>query len=36
MSVTQQYYGDNIIEKAEQYKYLGVVYSNKSSNNVSK
>ena len=24
------HYGDNIIEKAEQYKYLGVVYSTKS------
>ena len=23
------HYGDNIIEKAEQYKYLGVVYSTK-------
>ena len=30
------YYGDNIIEKAEQYKYLGVVYSTKCSNNVLK
>ena len=28
------HYGDNIIEKAEQYKYLGVVYSTKSANNV--
>ena len=27
------HYGDNIIEKAEQYKYLGVVYSTKSANN---
>ena len=30
------HYGDNIIEKAEQYKYLGVVYSTKSTNNVLK
>ena len=30
------HYGDNIIEKAEQYKYLGVVYSTKSANNVLK
>ena len=30
------YYGDNIIEKAEQYKYIGVVYSTKSANNVLK
>ena len=28
------HYGDNIIEKAEQYKYLGVVYSTKYANNV--
>ena len=28
------HYGDNIIEKAEQYKYLGVVYGTKSANNV--
>ena len=26
------HYGDNIIEQAEQYKYLGVVYSTKSAN----
>ena len=31
-----KHYGDNIIEKAEQYKYLGVVYSTKSANNVLK
>ena len=30
------HYGDNIIEKAEQYIYLGVVYSTKSANNVLK
>ena len=30
------HYGDNIIEKAEQYKYFGVVYSTKSANNVLK
>ena len=30
------HYGDNIIEKAEQYKYLGVVYSTKFANNVLK
>ena len=30
------HYGDNIIEKSEQYKYLGVVYSTKSANNVLK
>ena len=37
MSVTGSFhYGDNIIEKAEQYKYLGVVYSTKSTNNVLK
>ena len=30
------HYGDNIIEKAEQYKYLGVVYSTKYANNVLK
>ena len=30
------HYGDNIIEKAEQYKYLGVVYSTKYSNTVLK
>ena len=30
------YYGDNIIEKAKKYKYLGVVYSTKSANNVLK
>ena len=30
------HYGDSIIEKAEQYKYLGVVYSTKSANNVLK
>ena len=30
------HYGDNIIEKAEQYKYLGVVYSTKSANKVLK
>ena len=30
------HYGDNIIEKAEQYKYLGVVYNTKSDNNVLK
>ena len=30
------HYGDNIIEKAEQYKYLGVVCSTKSANNVLK
>ena len=30
------HYDDNIIEKAEQYKYLGVVYSTKSANNVVK
>ena len=30
------HYVDNIIEKAEQYKYLGVVYSTKSANNVLK
>ena len=30
------HYGDNIIDKAEQYKYLGVVYSTKSANNVLK
>ena len=30
------HYGNNIIEKAEQYKYLGVVYSTKSANNVLK
>ena len=30
------HYGDNITEKAEQYKYLGVVYSTKSANNVLK
>ena len=28
--------GDNIIEKAEQYKFMGVVYSTKSTNNVLK
>ena len=30
------HYGDNIIEKVEQYKYLGVVCSTKSANNVLK
>ena len=30
------HYGDNIIKNAEQYKYLGVVYSTKSANNVLK
>ena len=30
------HYGDNIVEEAEQYKYLGVVYSTKSGNNVLK
>ena len=30
------HYGDNIIEKAEWYKYLGVLYSLKSANNVPK
>ena len=30
------HYGDKIIEKAEQHKYLGVVYSTKSANNVLK
>ena len=30
------HYGDSIIERAEQYKYLGVVYSTKSANNVLK
>ena len=30
------HYGDDIIEKAEQYKYLGVVYSTKSTKNVLK
>ena len=30
------HYGDNIVEKSEQYKYLGVVYSTKSANNVLK
>ena len=30
------HYGDNIIKKTEQYKYLGVVYSTKSANNVLK
>ena len=30
------HYGDNIIEKSEQYKYLGVVYSTKSANNMLK
>ena len=30
------HYGDNIIEKAEQYKNLGVVHSTKSANNVLK
>ena len=30
------YYGDNVIEKAEKYKYLGVVYSTKYPKNVLK
>ena len=30
------HYGDNTIEKADQYKYLGVVHSTKSANNVLK
>ena len=30
------YYGDNVIEKAEKYKYLDVVYSNKYPKNVLK
>ena len=30
------HYGDKTIEKAEQYKYLCVVYSTKSANNVLK
>ena len=30
------HYGDNIIEKAKKYKYLGVVYSTKSANKVLK
>ena len=30
------YYGDNVIEKAETYKYFGVVYSTKYSKNVLK
>ena len=30
------YYGDNVIEKAEKYKYLGVVYSTKYPKNILK
>ena len=30
------YYGDNVIEKAEKYKYLGVVYSTEYPENVLK
>ena len=30
------HYGDNIVESAAQYKYLGVVYSTKTANNVLK
>ena len=30
------YYGDNVIEKTEKYKYLGVVYSTKYPKNVLK
>ena len=30
------YYSDNVVEKAEKYKYLGVVYSTKYPKNVSK